>query len=164
VRKEKLAVLGQVAGSVGTSWRNPLGVMSNAVYFLQTVSPDADETTREYLNILKNEIANPSASCPTCWTRCAPGRRKREIVGVPELLMQTLRKCNVPASVSVQMDLPSTLPPLQVDAMQMQQVFRNLISNGIEAMPDGGTLDIRAVTDESEKDCEQSMCATAALA
>ena len=58
VRKEKLAVLGQVAGSVGHELRNPLGVMSNAVYFLQTVSSDADETTREYLNIIKNEIAN----------------------------------------------------------------------------------------------------------
>ena len=58
VRKEKLAVLGQVAGSVGHELRNPLGVISNAVYFLQTVSSDADETTREYLDIIKNEIAN----------------------------------------------------------------------------------------------------------
>ena len=37
--------------------RNPLGVMSNAVYFLQTVLSDADESTKEYLNIIKSEIA-----------------------------------------------------------------------------------------------------------
>ncbi|MDO8312398.1 MAG: hypothetical protein Q7T25_10700, partial [Sideroxyarcus sp.] len=57
VRNEKLAVLGQVAGSVGHELRNPLGVISNAVYFLQTVLPDADDSVKEYLNIIKSEIA-----------------------------------------------------------------------------------------------------------
>ncbi len=151
VRKEKLAVLGQVAGSVGHELRNPLGVMSNAVYFLQTVSSDADETTREYLNILKNEIANSERIVSDLLDSVRTKPPQPEIVGVPELLTQTLRKCSVPPSVSVQMDLPSTLPILRVDALQMQQVFRNLISNGIEAMPDGGTLDISAVVDESAK-------------
>jgi signal transduction histidine kinase len=57
LRREKLAVLGQVAGSVGHELRNPLNVMSNAVYFLQTVLSDADENVKEYLDILRNEIA-----------------------------------------------------------------------------------------------------------
>ena len=164
VRKEKLAVLGQVAGSVGHELRNPLGVMSNAVYFLQTVSSDADETTKEYLNILKNEIANSERIVSDLLESVRTKPPQPEIVGVPELLMQTLRKCSVPPSVSVQLDMPSTLPRLRVDAMQMQQVFRNLISNSLEAMPDGGTLDIRAVADESEKQCDRPACATAALA
>ncbi len=58
VRKEKLATLGQLSGSVGHELRNPLGVISNAVYFLKTVMPDADETVREYLDIIKSEIDN----------------------------------------------------------------------------------------------------------
>ncbi len=32
--------------------------MSNAVYYLKTVMPDADETVSEYLNIIKSEINN----------------------------------------------------------------------------------------------------------
>jgi signal transduction histidine kinase len=47
--------------------------------------------------------------------------------------------------VTVKRDIPETLPPLRVDAMQIAQVLRNLISNGIEAMPEGGTLEIRAI-------------------
>ena len=136
--------------SVGHELRNPLGVMSNAVYFLQTVSSDADETTKEYLNILKNEIANSERIVSDLLESVRTKPPQPEIMGVPELLMQTLRKCSVPPSVSVQLDVPSTLPRLRVDAMQMQQVFRNLISNSLEAMSDGGTLDIRAVADESE--------------
>ena len=58
VLKEKLAVLGQVAGSVGHELRNPLGVMNNAVFYLQnTMVSDPDGKTRKHLNIIKNEIA-----------------------------------------------------------------------------------------------------------
>ncbi len=151
VRKEKLAVLGQVAGSVGHELRNPLGVMSNAVYFLQAISSDADETTREYLNILKNEIANSERIVSDLLDSVRAKPPQPEEVRVAELITQTLHKCSVPASVSVQLDIAATLPVLRIDAQQIRQVLRNLISNGTEAMPDGGTLRISARADASEK-------------
>ncbi|MDP4030428.1 MAG: PAS domain S-box protein [Gallionella sp.] len=150
VRKEKLAVLGQVAGSVGHELRNPLGVMSNAVYFLQTVLTDADETTREYLNIIKDEIAGSERIVSDLLDSVRTQPPQSEIVGVRELLEKTLCKCNVPASVTVKLDIPATLSPLLVDPLQIHQVFRNLISNGVEAMPEGGVLEISAVADKPD--------------
>lgn len=145
LRKEKLAVLGQVAGSVGHELRNPLGVMNNAVYFLQTVLSEADETTREYLNIIKEEVAVSERIVSDLLDSVRTKPPRPEAVGLRELLEQTLRKISVPASVSVKLETPENLPPLQVDAQQIHQVFRNLVSNGVEAMPDGGTLEISAV-------------------
>ena len=58
LRKEKLAMLGRLLGSVGHELRNPLGVMNNAVYFLKSIITDADASVMEYLDIIKQEIDN----------------------------------------------------------------------------------------------------------
>ena len=150
LRKEKLAVLGQVAGSVGHELRNPLGVMSNAVFFLQSVLPDADDRIKEYLDIIKSEIAGSERIVTDLLDSVRTKPPQPEAVDLAELLGQTLRKCTVPASVTVQLDIPATLPPLRVDQLQIHQVFRNLISNGVEAMPEGGTLEIRAGENRQE--------------
>jgi len=150
VRKEKLAVLGQVAGSVGHELRNPLGVMSNAVYFLQTVLPDADETTKEYLAILKNEIADSERIVSDLLDSVRTKPPQAGVVAVLDLVHQILRKYSVPASVNVKLDIPETLPPLRVDPQQIQQVLRNLISNAVEAMPEGGTLEISALENRAD--------------
>ena len=147
VRKEKLAVLGQVAGSVGHELRNPLGVMSNAVYFLQTVLAGTDSGVKEYLDIIKNEIASSERIVSDLLDSVRIKPPQIQTVGIAELVAQTLGKLTVPSSVQVKLDMPEMLPPLRVDAQQMQQVLRNLIINGIEAMPDGGTLAIRASAD-----------------
>ncbi len=145
VRREKLAVLGQVAGSVGHELRNPLGVMNNAVFFLQTVLSDADETTREYLNIIKDEIAASERIVSDLLDSVRTKPSHPERLALAELMQQTLRKCSVPSSVVVKLDIPATLAPLRVDPLQIHQVLRNLISNGIEAMPEGGVLEISAI-------------------
>jgi PAS domain S-box-containing protein len=150
VRKEKLAVLGQVAGSVGHELRNPLGVMNNAVYFLQTVLPDADDGVKEYLNIIKNEIAGSERIVSDLLDSVRTKPPQPEAVGVAEVIEKTLGKLTIPPSATVKLDIPATLPLLRVDAQQIHQVFRNLISNGVEAMPEGGTLEIGAVENKSD--------------
>jgi signal transduction histidine kinase len=144
VRKEGLAMLGKIAGNVGHELRNPLGVMNNAVYFLRTVLSEADATTREYLDIIHDEIASADRILSDLLDAVRTKPPHPETVEIGELLSQSLHACQIPAPVTVQQDIPATCPLVLVDPLQMQQVFRNLISNGIEAMPEGGTLEIRA--------------------
>lgn len=144
VRKEKLAILGQLSGSVGHELRNPMAVISNAVYFLQIVLSDADETVREYLGIIKSEVSNSQRIITDLLDFTKTKTPQTMVITVDELIQQGLGKCLVPAGVSLSIDLPDTLPVVKVDPLQMAQVFQNLITNGIQAMPKGGELSITA--------------------
>jgi len=151
VRKESLAVLGKIAGSVGHELRNPLGVMNNAVYFLQTVLYDADASVKEYLEIIHDEIASADHILSDLLDAVRTKLPQPENVEIEELLAQVLQVLPVPAKITVQRDIPEPCPSLLVDPLQMQQVFRNLITNAIEAMPEGGILEIRANADTKKE-------------
>ncbi len=148
VRKEKLAVLGKVAGIVGHEIRNPLGVINNAVYYLETIHPDADGTTKEYLGIIRNgvEASERIVSDLLDFSRTKPPQKRP--VSIPEFIAQILNKCAVPENITVKMEMPETLPAAYADPVQMDQVFSNIIRNAVEAMPDGGILKIEATEDK----------------
>lgn len=144
VRKEKLSILGQLSGSVGHELRNPLGVISNAVYFLQTTMSGADETVREYLDIIKSEVNNSLRIISDLLEFSRTKTPQIRSIPVNEMISQSLDKCNIPGNITIQIDIPETLPLISVDPFQMGQVFQNLITNGVQAMPDGGVLRISA--------------------
>ena len=104
-------MLGQVAGSVGHELRNPLGVMSNAVYFLQTVLGDkTDDVVREYLDIIKNEIAGSERIVSDLLDSVRTRPPNLETVGVQEIIELTLVKLALPPTVRIKVDIPETLP------------------------------------------------------
>ena len=144
VRKEKLSILGQLAGVVGHEIRNPLGVMNNAVYFLKTVMTDADDIVKEYLDIIQHEIDNSERIITDLLDFARTKTPQMTPITVSALVTQSFGKCILPENIDVQTDIPDTLPRLNVDPFQMGQVLQNLITNAVQAMPNGGALQISA--------------------
>ncbi|MFA7060054.1 MAG: PAS domain S-box protein [Pedobacter sp.] len=144
VRKEKLAMLGLVAGGMGNELRNPLGVMNNAVFFLQSVMPDADETVREYLDIIKKEIDKSLLIITDLLDFTRAKTPQAKALTVCALTDESLGRCAIPESIDLQTEIPDNLPLLRVDPIQMGQVLQNLITNAVQAMTGGGVLTISA--------------------
>lgn len=144
LHEEKLAMLGRIAGNMGNELRNPLGVMSNAVFYLQNVLTDADETTREYLEIIGKEIDNAKNIISDLLDYCSGRSPRREPVTVHQLIRQCRESCTIPENIGFHADMPETLPQALVDPLQMGKVFQNLIANAVQAMPEGGVLRIEA--------------------
>jgi PAS domain S-box-containing protein len=155
VRKERLAVLGRLAGGVAHQIRNPLGAIKNAAYILERrlregeaeapapVDPTAKDDVTHAIEIIHDEVqrANQIITDLLDYARIrVPVRRLTSIAWVVE---QAFGAQSVPATIEVVRRLPE-LPSIAVDGDQLQGALFNLLRNAIEAMPEGGTLEIDA--------------------
>ncbi len=140
IRRERLATLGQLAGGVGHELRNPLGVIKNSAYFLNLT--EADEKIKKHLAIIDREVdkANKIISDLLNFSRVKP--LERSLADINDLIRHTLGHLPIPPEVRVTCRLASRLPPLLLDQTQIGQVFANIVSNALEAMPQGGRLKV----------------------
>ena len=142
LRQERLAVLGRLGGGVAHELRNPMGVISNAVYFLKMTQTAADETTRKYLEIIARSVRSAEKIVADLLNLTSTRPMEREEAAVADLVAGALEALPLPDDVELITDLPRDLPPLHVDPQNVGQILLNLISNAFQAMPHGGALTI----------------------
>ncbi len=143
IRKEKLAAVGKLAGSVGHELRNPLGVISNSIYFINMRFKNGDKKVRKHLNILQREVEKSNRILKDLLDFARVSSPILEMRDINSLIKATLSNINVPASIIIELDLDSKLPKCLIDPIKLQQVFQNLITNSIQAMPKGGIIVIK---------------------
>ena len=145
VRREKLVMLGQLAGGVGHELRNPLGVMTNALYYLGMVLKEATPDVKEYLGILRTQVMLSGKIVGDLLDFARVKPPILETVSVEQLVNEQLERVGPLETIRVERDLPADLPPLSVDRTQMGQVILNLVTNAVQSMDgNGGTLTLRA--------------------
>lgn len=150
LRQEKLAVLGQLAGGVAHELRNPLGVIANAVYFLNIVLAEADPVVIEYLDIIGSRVHEAENIVADLLNLSRVRPANREPVSLLELITEVLANHPPVEVIKVVLNLPPNLPPAFVDRQQIQQVLTNLVSNAYQAMPHGGELGFSAKADQRQ--------------
>jgi PAS domain S-box-containing protein len=143
VRREKLAVLGQLAGGVGHDLRNPLGVISNAVYLIRILHGDGDPMIVEYLGLIDEQVRAASDIVGDLLDFARTRAPERQAVDVRALIDGVLLKQPPPEGVTVMTDVAPGLAPAWVDPRQIERALANLVTNAYQAMPEGGQLSVR---------------------
>ena len=148
IRKEKLAAIGTLIGSIGHELRNPLGVINNSVYFLNQKIKEKDEKLSKHLNILQFEVnkANKFISDLLDFVRTGTPTLKEGRIN--RVIENVLDEIIIPENIILEKNLDVKLPKIHFDLSQIKQVFHNLILNAIQAMPEGGILEIKTLTRE----------------
>jgi signal transduction histidine kinase len=138
-------MLGQLAGGVGHELRNPLGVMTNAIYYLLMVLKDAPENVKDYLGILKTQIALSEKIVGDLLDFARVKTPQFETVPVERIVRAQLERVGDLNGVKLVEKIAPNLPAVRVDPVQIGQVVLNLFTNALQAM-DGksGTLEVRA--------------------
>lgn len=149
IRKETLSVLGQIAGSVSHELRSPIGVISNAIYYLQLLLSDANNEVLDYLKIIHDENNNAKRIVNELLDYTRVKSFEPQPADVLELLQRALKKIPAPPSVNLILQIEQNLPKIYADPHHVLQVMDNLINNAYQSMPEGGELTLSAqVQDE----------------
>ena len=134
VREEKFAVLGQLAGGVGHELRNPLGVISNSVYYLKLVQPNANEKIKKHHAMIEQELHTATHIVSDLLDYAREISTEPQPGSVTDLVDRTLSRFPVPASIIIKINIPVGLPQVYADPLHVQQVLGNLVTNACQAM------------------------------
>jgi C4-dicarboxylate-specific signal transduction histidine kinase len=134
VRKEKLATIGQLASSVGHELRNPLGVMSNAVYILERTIESPSPKVQEYLRLVGTQIKLSERIVADLLDSVRNQSPQRRDVDVRSLLSEQIDRVAIPSNVRVVLAVDEGLSRVHVDPDQVGQILVNLLTNAAQAM------------------------------
>jgi signal transduction histidine kinase len=146
IRQERLAAVGQLASTVGHELRNPLGVVMNVLYLMEAgAGDDPDSPVRRQLATAKREISAATLIVSDLLDYSAGRQPILAPVQVSELVTEALSVAPPPNGVQLVRD-GEPQATIDADHDQIRQALLNLITNGYDAMPDGGTLTIAAAS------------------
>lgn len=149
VRREKLAVLGQLAGSVAHEMRNPLGAIGNSVYYLSNAEEDLTADSRDCLDDIEREVATANRIVGELLDYARPPVLEYESTTCSALVDEAVRLLDVPEGIELELDIAGPCA-LEVDRGQMVRVLHNLMLNAIQAMEGRGRLKVRCVNEHSQ--------------
>jgi signal transduction histidine kinase len=130
---------------VGHELRNPLGVMTNAIYYLLMVLKEAPEDVKEYLGILRTQITLSEKIIADLLDFARVKVPQLETLPVETIVREQIERVGPLGAVKLVEEIPAGLPPVRVDRVQIGQVVLNLVTNALQAMEGkGGVLCVRA--------------------
>ncbi len=146
IQSEKMAAIGQLAAGIAHEIRNPLAIIMNALYDLAEIVDGNNQEVREDLRIAKEEMDRVQTIINSLLEFSRDSRAEIESVDVNDLLRKTLLLMNKHlqnSDVRVVTDLAADLEPCTANQNALRQIFLNLITNAVQAMPHGGELRVR---------------------
>ena len=134
IRAERLAAISQLGASVCHELGNPLGVINNSVYYLNTMLRDRDGKVKKHLNIMGREIIRAKKITSDLLSLTEGKKPTLQKIEINTIVQGALSRTPVPDTVAVITDLGGDLPPLMDDPYQIEQVFFSIILNAAQAI------------------------------
>ncbi|MBE9504230.1 MAG: HAMP domain-containing protein, partial [Proteobacteria bacterium] len=144
VRSEKLASVGRLAAGIAHEVGNPLGAILGYTDML-IKGVDGEETRSDFLKRIEKEIKRIDVIIKELLDYSRPTRLEIKTMDVNTVISDTVSLLSHQKSfgeISINMDFADHLPQVMADDNQFQQVLINIMLNAVDAMKDGGDLNI----------------------
>jgi PAS domain S-box-containing protein len=156
LHQDKMISLGRLAASVVHEINNPLAGILNYLRLMRRILANGpldagrQATFGDYLELVEQETDRCSRIVSNLLTfsrKTPPTQAQIDFTDLIERCIVLSRHKLELHNITVSHSVADNLPPVQGDANQLHQCIINLIFNAIDAMPDGGTLDLNVQSD-----------------
>ena len=142
---QKLESLGLLAGGVAHDFNNLLtGILGNASLVYSEIG---DNPLRPRLREIVRASERAADLTRQLLAYAGKGRFVVEPISLSDMIKEilVLVQTSIPKNVDLKVNLTPSLPPIEADVAQIQQLIMNLVINGAEAIGEGkpGTVEIR---------------------
>jgi len=151
IRQERIATIGRLSTSIIHDLRNPLAAIYGGAEMLVDTKLSGAHVERLAANIYKasRQVQNLLQELADVTQGRAHAREVCQLREVITAAYEPLAAIAESRSVAVRIDVEGDVE-LPLDRSPMERVFQNLLSNAIEAMPNGGSVSIRAERRDGE--------------
>ena len=144
IRSEKLAAIGSMSSYVAHEIRNPLVTIGG---FAKTLSrfTFTDSKIKVNIDIIIEEVKRLEKILNNITDFGKPSKPEKidtQICEVMENTCMLMENYFQEKHITLQKRYETGIPEAPVDPTQIKQVFLNILMNAVEAMPDGGKLDV----------------------
>lgn len=144
---EKMAAIGELSTYMAHEIRNPLfsiGGFANALLR----NPSLNDVAREKARIIYDESRRLDVILTSILNFARPTEQTMGVFDVDTVARQTIELMTIGGEargIAVKLQIARNLPKVMGNAENLKQCLINMIKNALEAMPDGGTLTVRAM-------------------
>jgi PAS domain S-box-containing protein len=145
IEAEKMKSIGRLAAGVAHEVKNPLAIITMGVDYIEGLPTD-DVNTKDILKEMRAAVKRADNVIRGLLDFSAPRQLEVAEANLTEILEHALLLVRGEMSgkrYRLITDFQPDLPSLRLDRMKVEQVFVNLITNAIHAMPEGGALTVR---------------------
>ncbi|HWO96680.1 MAG TPA: ATP-binding protein [Bacillus sp. (in: firmicutes)] len=141
---EKMYVLGELAASIAHEVRNPMTVIRGFMQLLN--NQEMQKKNQEYMKLVIDELDRAESIIEDYLSYARPQIEKKEAIEIGELVKQIINIIEgfaIMENVEISHRIEDSLAVMG-DSKKLGQALINIVKNGIEAMPEGGTLQIHS--------------------
>ena len=146
---ERLAAIGQTAGMVGHDLRNPLQSVIGELYLARSeveTLPQSElkSNLQESIQIIEEQAVYMDKIVSDLQAFVRPVKIDKQPINLKELVTVVLGSVAIPENINMNACMKTAFPQVKADPQLLKRVLINLVTNAVQAMPDGGKLTISA--------------------
>jgi len=146
---ERMATIGETSAMVGHDLRNPLQVVyllsSRLKKIIGLIGGKVDESEVKEMEFIEDKLKAQTVYMNKIVSDLQDFSRKNinvsyEEVDLEKLVQEVIATLTLPENIDISTDFDGALGAVQADGGLLRRVFTNLLTNAVQAMPDGGFI------------------------